>query len=72
MVFAKSTFFATKDLHTGAKRLQSKVFSAGVAGIDNIRGTIHERTVDPSLINYIMLNTNTDLFEVDLYLTVEL
>ncbi|XP_063691618.1 adhesion G-protein coupled receptor G6-like isoform X2 [Bolinopsis microptera] len=37
VVFEKSTFFTTEELFTGKKKLQSKVFSAGVAGIPDIR-----------------------------------
>ena len=38
VVFEKATFFTTEELFTGKKTLQSKVFSAGVAGIADIRG----------------------------------
>ncbi|KAL5262897.1 hypothetical protein ACHWQZ_G008335 [Mnemiopsis leidyi] len=37
VVFEKATFFTTEELFTGKKTLQSKVFSAGVAGIADIR-----------------------------------
>jgi hypothetical protein len=38
VVFEKATFFTTAELFSGEKKLQSKVFSAGVAGIPDIRG----------------------------------
>ena len=41
MVFEKATFFTTEELFTGKKTLQSKVFSAGVAGIADIRGLVN-------------------------------
>ena len=41
VLFERTTFFTTEEIFNGSRTLQSKVFSAGVAGMGSVRGSFN-------------------------------